>query len=161
MKPIRAVLALACGLVGLTQATGQTGGDGVDHALLIQKWDAQSLARGEKLYTAVCITCHGTPEKVGTLPTSRAFWKDAFKNGNDPFSLYKTIGQGTNQMPPQLWMTPEQRYDVVQFLRESFLKKYNPAQYFAVTPEYLASLPKATNGGSKLGSLNESINCGS
>ena len=117
---------------------------GVAHAALIQKWDAQSLARGEKLYAAVCITCHGTPEKAGSLPTSRAFWKDTLKHGSDPFSLYKIIGQGTNQMPPQLWMTPEQRYDVVHFLREAFLKQHNPEQYFAVTPEYLATLPKGT-----------------
>lgn len=119
----------------------------MDHAALIEKWDAPSLARGEKLYTAVCITCHGTPAKEGTLPTSRAFWKEPFKNGSDPFSLYQTIGQGTNQMPPQLWMTPEQRYDVVHFLRETFLKPHNPTQYFAVTPEYLATLPKGTNAG--------------
>ena len=125
---------------------GQPATEEVAHAALIQKWDAQSLVRGEKLYTAVCITCHGTPEKVGTLPTSRAFWKETFKNGSDPFSLYKTIGQGTNQMPPQLWMTPEQRYDVVHFLRETFLKQHNPKEYFAVSPEYLATLPKATNG---------------
>src|SRR5204863_6042605 len=46
--------------------------DGADHAALIQKWDEQSLARGEKLYAVVCITCHGTPEQQGTLPTSRA-----------------------------------------------------------------------------------------
>jgi len=118
--------------------------DGADHAALIQKWDEQSLARGEKLYAVVCITCHGTPEQQGTLPTSRAFWKEPFKNGSDPFSLYKTIGQGLNQMPPQLWMTPEQRYDVVHFLRETFLKKHNPKEYFPVTPQYLATLPKAS-----------------
>jgi cytochrome c5 len=129
---------------GLCQhRAGQPLTDGADHAALIQKWDAQSLARGEKLYAAVCITCHGTPEQQGTLPTSRAFWKEPFKNGSDPFSLYKTIGQGLNQMPPQLWMTPEQRYDVVHYLREAFLKKHNPKEYFAVTPQYLATCLKA------------------
>src|SRR5262245_25044276 len=123
---------------------GQPVTNGADHASLIGKWDAQNLARGEKLYAAVCITCHGTPEQQGTLPTSRAFWKEPFKNGSDPLSLYKTIGQGLNQMPPQLWMTPEQRYDVVHYLREAFLKKHNPKEYFAVTPQYLATLPKGT-----------------
>jgi hypothetical protein len=114
----------------------------VAHAAIIGKWDAQSLTRGEKLYSAVCITCHGTPDKLGTLPTSRAFWKEPFKNGNDPLSLYRTIGQGLNQMPAQLWMTPEQRYDVIYYLREAFLKPQNPKQYFTLTPEYLANLPK-------------------
>ena len=139
-------LSLAFVVLPTFLAPAQSTEVGVDHAALIQKWDAPGLARGEKLYTAVCITCHGTPEKVGTLPTSRAFWKEPFKHGSDPFSLYKTIGQGTNQMPPQLWMTPEQRYDVVHFLREAFLKQHNPKEYFAVTPEYLATLPKGTGG---------------
>lgn len=127
-------------------AAGQSVPPGVDHAGLINKWDSASLTRGEKLYAAVCITCHGTPEKAGTLPTSRAFWLEAFKNGSDPFRIYQTIVTGTNQMPPQLWLTPEQGYDVVHFLREKFLKPLNPTQYFAVTPEYLATLPKGTHG---------------
>ena len=131
-------------LVGRSPA--QNAEAGVEHTALIQQWDAQSLARGKKLYTAVCITCHGTPEKVGTLPTSRAFWKEPFKNGSDPLSLFKTIVTGTNQMPPQLWLTPEQAYDVIHFVRETFLKPLNPTQYFAVTSEYLANLPKRTNG---------------
>ena len=148
MSIVRRIILLAFALpTGLvTSALGQIVIAGVDHATLIQKWDVQSLARGEKLYTAVCITCHGTPEKVGTLPTSRAFWKEPFKNGSDPLSIYKTIETGTNQMPPQLGMTPEQRYDVVHFIRETFLKPLNPSQYFAVTPLYLATLPKGTNG---------------
>ncbi len=132
--------------IGVSSAQGQTRADSVDHAALIQQWDASSRVRGEKLYTAVCITCHGAPDKIGTLPTSRAFWREPFKNGSDPFSLYQTISTGTNQMPPQLWLTPEQRYDVVHFLRETFLKPLNPTQYFPVTPEYLATLPKGTNG---------------
>jgi hypothetical protein len=41
-------------------------------------------------------------------------------------------------------MTPEQRYDVVYYLREVFLKEHNPKEYFQVTPEYLAKLPKGT-----------------
>ncbi len=140
------LLTVCLPLVLISRTSGQNAVTGVDHATAIEKWDAPSLARGEKLYTAVCITCHGTPEKVGTLPTSRAFWKEPFKNGSDPLSIFKTIVTGTNQMPPQLWLTPEQCYDVIHFVRETFLKPLNPTQYFAVTPEYLATLPKGTNG---------------
>ena len=136
----------ACGLLPAQPVHSNMPVDSINHANVISKWDPQSLERGEKLYTAVCITCHGTPDRQGTLPTSRAFWKEPFKNGNDPLSLYHTIGNGLNQMPPQRWMTPEQRYDVIHFLREKFLKPFNPNQYFHVTPEYLASLPKGTNG---------------
>ena len=110
-------LTLSLPISWAAPASGQPAAEAVDHAAIIGKWDAQTLTRGEKLYGAVCITCHGTPEKMGTLPTSRAFWKEPFKNGNDPLSLYRTIGQGLNQMPAQLWMTPEQRYDVIYYLR--------------------------------------------
>src|SRR4051812_10909595 len=40
--------------------------EGKTHADLIQRWNAESLARGEKLYHSICVTCHGTPEKAGS-----------------------------------------------------------------------------------------------
>lgn len=112
------------------------------HAALIQSWNGESLARGEKLYHSICVTCHGTPEKAGSLPTSRPFWKEPFKNGNDPFSIYQTIGTGLGQMPAWPWLDPQMRYDIIQYIREAFLKPHNPGAYFVITPKYLASLPK-------------------
>ena len=81
----------------------------VDHAAIIQSWKDAALARGEKLYTTVCITCHGTPENAGSLPNSRAFWKEPFRNGNDPFSIFQTITKGVGQMPPWPKLNPQQR----------------------------------------------------
>lgn len=112
------------------------------HAGLVQAWSGESLARGKQLYETICITCHGTPETPGTLPTSRAFWKEPFKNGSDPFSLFKTMRAGFGQMPAWPGLDAQSSYDVIHFVREEFLKKQNPSAYFAVTPEYLASLPK-------------------
>ena len=56
----------------------------IDHAGIIRSWNAESLARGEKLYNGICITCHGNFTQAGSLPTSRPFWKEPFKNGSDP-----------------------------------------------------------------------------
>lgn len=113
-----------------------------DHAVIIRNWDAQSFARGRKLYDAICITCHGNLTQPGSLPASRPFWLEPFKNGADPFSLYTTLTTGFGQMPAWPWLTPELRYDVIHFLREEFVKPHNPAAYFALTDEYLAGLPK-------------------
>lgn len=111
------------------------------HANLINKLDSQSLARGERLYTGLCFACHGTPTQAGTLPTSRPFWSEPFKNGNDPYSLFLTIQNGFQQMPPQPWLTPSQTYDVIHYIREKFVKPYNPDQYFNPDSAYLSQLP--------------------
>jgi cytochrome c5 len=121
----------------------------IDHAGIIRWWNAESLARGEKLYNSLCITCHGNLTQAGSLPASRPFWKEPFKNGNDPLSLYKTLTQGLGQMPAWTFLTPEQRYDAVHYIRETFVKPHNPAAYFQVTEHYLATLPKGTGRGMK------------
>jgi len=115
----------------------------VDHAALIQSWDQAALRRGAELYQSVCLACHGTPTEAGSLPTSRAFWKEPFKNGSDPFSVYRTLNEGLGQMPAWPFLTPRQCYDLIHYLREEFLKPHNQAAYTPVTPAYLAGLPKA------------------
>ncbi len=117
---------------------------GVDHAGLIGGWNAESFARGRKLYEMVCQTCHGTPTQAGSLPTSRPFWKEPFKNGGDPFSLYRTLSEGLGQMPAWTFLQPGDRYDVIHYLREEFVRPQNPSAYFQVTSNYLAQLPKGT-----------------
>jgi cytochrome c5 len=129
--------------------------DSIDHAGMIRSWDAASLTRGEKLYTGFCITCHGNLTQPGSLPTSRPFWKEPFKNGTDPFSIYKTLTQGLGQMPAWTFLTPEQRYDAIHYIRETFVKPHNPAAYFNVTPGYLDALPKGTGKGVKSAAMIE------
>jgi len=118
--------------------------DDVDHARIIQSWNAETLVRGEKLYGTLCLPCHGTPQQPGSLPASRAFWREPFKNGNDPYSIYQTIGRGLGQMPAWPWLSGEMRYDVIDFIRERFVRPANPTNYFPVTASYLASLPKGS-----------------
>src|SRR5262249_45470278 len=86
--------------------------------------------------------CHGTNGVQTINPQSRPFAVDKFQNGSDAFSLFKTVTTGFKSMPSQTWMTPEQRYEVIQYIREAFLRKLNPTQFTAVTPAYLHSLPK-------------------
>ncbi len=130
-------------------------GEAIDHAGMIGSWNAESLARGEKLYNTICITCHGNLTQAGSLPTSRPFWKEPFKKGNDPLSLYQTLSLGLGQMPAWTFLTPEQRYDAIQFIRETFVKPHNPDAYFKVTPEYLAALPKGSGRGVKTAEMLE------
>jgi glucose/arabinose dehydrogenase/mono/diheme cytochrome c family protein len=116
--------------------------ENVDHAGIISAWNQQSVERGRKLYQIACAPCHGTDGVHTINPQSRPFAVDKFKNGSDPYSLYKTITTGFKNMPSQSWMTPEQRYDVIDFIRETFLKKLNPSEFTTMDAAYLASLPK-------------------
>jgi cytochrome c5/sugar lactone lactonase YvrE len=132
---------------------GQETTESIDHAGIIRSWNAESFARGEKLYNTVCITCHGNLTQAGSLPTSRPFWKEPFKNGNDPFSIYKTLTTGFGQMPAWTFLTPEQRYDAIHYIREAFVKPHNPSAYFPVTEKYLESLPKGSGRGEKTAAM--------
>ncbi len=81
------------------------------------------------------------------MPSSLRFATDRFKNGSDPFSLYQTLTRGYGQMAPQTWMVPRQKYDVIHYLRETYLKAENPSQYAKVDRAYLDGLPRGTSLG--------------
>jgi putative heme-binding domain-containing protein len=117
---------------------------GLDHAGLIRALDDKALRRGEAIYTRVCANCHGTKDQPGSLPTSPRFAAHAFKNGSDPYSLYQTLTRGYGLMAPQSWMVPRQKYDVIHYLRETYLRPHNATQYAAADAAYLAKLPTGT-----------------
>jgi len=119
----------------------------IDHAGLIRALDDKAARRGEAIYTRVCANCHGTKDGPGSMPTSLRFAADKFKNGSDPYSLYQTLTRGYGLMTPQTWMVPRQKYDVIHYLRETYLKRHNPSQYTAVDATYLAGLPRGTTFG--------------
>jgi len=128
----------------------------IDHAAFLAEWSdpdtsQQSLARGEALYGRACSSCHGTIDTPGSLPTAPRF-ADAgvrFKAGSDPLSMYRTLTNGAGQMAAQRWMVPSQKYDVIHYLRETFLKRHDPSPVDPLTPEYLAALPQGTSRGPK------------
>jgi putative heme-binding domain-containing protein len=121
----------------------------LDHAGFIRSLNEQSFKRGEAIYVRVCANCHGTKDQVGTMPTSLRFAEGKFKNGADPFHMYQTLTHGFAMMTPQTWMVPEQKYDVIHYIREVYLKPLNPEQYAKVDGQYLAGLPKGTSRGPK------------
>ncbi|MFM8271369.1 MAG: DUF6797 domain-containing protein, partial [Gemmata sp.] len=118
----------------------------IDHAGLIRALDDKALKRGAAIYARVCANCHGTKDQPGSLPTSPKFAAHVFKNGSDPLSMYQTLTRGYGQMPPQTWMVPRQKYDVIHYLRETYLKPHNPAQYANTDDAYLAKLPAGKVG---------------
>ena len=115
--------------------------DRIDHAGFIRDWGPDSLARGEAIYQRVCGNCHGTKDMPGSLPTAMRFAEGKFKNGSDPLSLYRTLTRGFGFMPAQTWMVPSQKYDVIHYLRETYLRPNNVSQLANVDSRYLASLP--------------------
>jgi len=119
----------------------------IDHAGLIRTWDDKALRRGEAIYTRVCANCHGTKDQPGSLPMSPKFAAHTFKNGGDAYSLYQTLTRGYGLMAPQTWMVPRQKYDLIHYLRETYLKPHNPTQYAKADAAYLSALPKGTTFG--------------
>ena len=110
-----------------------------DHAEIVAGWNKESLAEGEKIYKTLCVVCHGTKDEPGSLPTALRFAEGPFKNGADPFSMYLTLTHGYGQMVAQPQYTTAQKYAVIHYIRETFLKPHNPSQYTKLDP---ASLPR-------------------
>ncbi|TWT96531.1 DUF6797 domain-containing protein [Neorhodopirellula pilleata] len=114
----------------------------LNHAGLIRSWDARSRNRGKALYDSLCVNCHGTLAEAGSLPNAIRFADGEFKNGSDPYSLYKTITHGYKMMLSQRQLVPQQKYDVIHYIREAYLKPHNASQFTNIDDAYLASLPK-------------------
>lgn len=119
----------------------------VDHAGIIDSLDGAALQRGQEIYQRLCINCHGTHDRPGSLPTSLKFASGKFKNGSDPYTMYQTLTRGFGMMAPQTWMVPQQKYDVIHYIRETYLKTHNPSQHVALNGGYLAALPEGDTRG--------------
>ena len=129
----------------------------IDHAGFISEWNGESLSRGAAIYQRVCANCHGTKDQLGSLPTALRFAEGKFKNGSDPYSMYRTLTHGYGFMPAQTWMVPAQKYDVIHYIRETFMGA-NPnvdsglgdsglGKGTDLTVEYLQRLPKGDSRG--------------
>lgn len=119
----------------------------LDHAGLIRGWNKTSLARGEKIYQAVCHACHGDLNLAGSIPNALRFAEGRFNHGADPYTMYQTLTRGWRLMAPQVQLVPREKYDVIHYIRETYLAGRNPSQFVAVTAEYLARLPKGDSFG--------------
>jgi len=114
-----------------------------DHAKIISHWSEGSLAEGAKIYATLCVTCHGTLTQEGSMPTSRHFQREPFRNGNDPFRMFQTLTQGYGLMMPMPQYTPEQKYALIHYIRETFVAPTNKGELFKLDDAYLTSLPMA------------------
>ena len=119
----------------------------IDHARLIRGWDKASLARGEKIYQLHCHSCHGDLNLAGSIPNALRFAEGKFAHGADPLTLYATLTRGWRLMAPQPQLVPREKYDVIHYVRETFLAKNNPSQLVAITDAYLATLPQGDSTG--------------
>ncbi|MEM7314573.1 MAG: DUF6797 domain-containing protein, partial [Planctomycetota bacterium] len=119
----------------------------IDHAGMIGSMDDESFKRGRKIYNRVCANCHGTLKKEGSLPTAPKFASSQLKNGHDPFRMYQTLTHGYGLMVAQRWMVPQQKYDVIHYIREEYFKRRNKELHTKTDEAYLASLPKGNQRG--------------
>ncbi|MEX0290226.1 MAG: DUF6797 domain-containing protein [Flavobacteriaceae bacterium] len=119
----------------------------IDHRGIVAELNEESYQRGERIYNANCINCHGTPDIEGSIPLSTKFWSQTLNAGNDPYAMYQTVSKGFKTMPPQLTLTPREKYDVITYIRETYVRGSNPQEYFTISPGYLAGLPVGESKG--------------
>ena len=110
-----------------------------DHAEIVGGWNEKTLEEGAAIYKMLCVVCHGTKEQPGSLPTALRFAEGQFKNGSDPYSMFTTLTKGFGQMVPQPQYTTAQKYAVIYYIRETFLRPHNPSQLKDIE---LALLPR-------------------
>ena len=91
---------------------------------------ASSAARRSMSVSAPTATARRT-SPARCRPSLR-FAEGKFKNGSDPFRMYQTLTHGFGMMTPQTWMVPQQKYDVIHYIREAYLKPAQPGQYARV-----------------------------
>lgn len=115
----------------------------IDHATVLRSLNKTTLEKGRRIYESSCLACHGA-NGTSSYPQARSFSKDNLHFGNKPCEMWRTVTNGAGLMAPQTWLSSAERYYVIQYIRETFMKKANPAQYFTITEKYLASLPKTT-----------------
>lgn len=119
----------------------------LDHAGLVSAWNDESFARGKLVYEQVCQSCHGDRERVGSLPAALRFASGKFKNGREPHRMYLTLTRGFSLMAAQTGLSPRQKYDVIHYIREAYLKPHNGSQYLTLDQPYIDRLPKGQSRG--------------
>lgn len=121
----------------------------LNHKGVLNKLSKKDFDAGKAIYQSYCIDCHGKDGNQPNLPTARAFGKQPLKFGSDPYRMFLTITKGNGLMGSMRHLTPYQRYQVIHYIREGFMKGSNP-DYVPVTPEYLNSLPAGTEMGDEI-----------
>ncbi|GAA4452537.1 c-type cytochrome [Novipirellula rosea] len=121
----------------------------LDHAGIIKGLGRRDFTAGEAIYHGYCFDCHGSDGNTPSLSTARAFGTQKLKFGADPYQMFMTLTKGNGLMASMSHLTPKERYQVVHYIREAFMKGNNP-DYVKVTPELLKSLPTGTKDGTEI-----------
>ncbi|MEM8910928.1 MAG: DUF6797 domain-containing protein [Planctomycetota bacterium] len=118
----------------------------LNHAKIIRQTESSRRSVGRRIYESSCYQCHGMDGNTPSLATARAFGNQRLKYGADPYSMFKTLSHGNGLMAAVPSLSPRERYEVVSYIRNRFMKTSNP-DYRPVTDTYLASLPKGSDMG--------------
>lgn len=118
----------------------------LDHAGILRRMNQRDFTEGERIYHGLCKNCHGVDGNTPSLPTARAFGRQPLKFGADPYRMFQTLSKGNGLMGPMQHLSPKERYQVVHYIREKFMKQGNPG-YQPVTQAYLKELPQGTGTG--------------
>lgn len=121
----------------------------LDHAGIIKALGRRDLDAGQAIYHGYCVDCHGPDGNKPSLPTARAFGTQKLRFGADPYAMFMTLTRGNGLMAPMSHLTPKERYQVVHYIRETFMRKSNP-DYQPPDKSYLASLPKGSKRGDEV-----------
>jgi putative heme-binding domain-containing protein len=119
---------------------------GLDHAGILGDLGENDFKVGRAIFTSHCVNCHGADGNEPRLPTARAFGREELKFGSDPYRMFLTVSRGAGLMGAMQNLSPQERYQVVHYVREGLMKGRNP-QYQPVDEAYLASLPEGTDRG--------------
>ncbi len=117
----------------------------IDHAALINAGTTRAIAAAKQSISAFVQTVMA--RLIKRLFTNVAkICESCIQNGSDPHSLYQTLTR-LRLYAHQSWMVPKQKYDVIHYLRETYLKKHNPSKYAKVDERYLPACPRETTLG--------------
>jgi mono/diheme cytochrome c family protein len=101
-----------------------------DHRKLIQP-SPDLIALGSKLYAANCASCHGAEglgngtagSKLAVKPRNFHLASSDWKNGASVLDMYATLEKGLGSMPAFPALDPEQRYAVIHYIHDAFMKE--------------------------------------
>jgi len=115
----------------------------MDHASILESLNDEDFQNGRRIYMGHCKNCHGADGNTPTMATARAFGTEPLKYGDDPYKMLQTLTRGAGLMASVQHLTPNERYQVIHFIREKFMKPDNPV-YREIDADYLSGLPKGT-----------------
>lgn len=102
------------------------------------------LDEGKKLYLENCTSCHS---KDGLSPPlnqlSRMFTKHKMENGGDPYSMFKTLTYGYRNMMPSVQLKPDERYQVIHYIRQNIIKEKAPNLLVEIDSNYIRKMPRS------------------